>query len=43
MARNPVKKVAAYVRVSGPGQVGEDVYGADIQRNAIQAFALSQG
>jgi site-specific DNA recombinase len=43
MARNQPKKVAAYVRVSGPGQVGEDAFGPDIQRNAIQAFALSQG
>ena len=43
MKPNTVKRVAAYVRVSGPGQVGEDVYGADIQRNAIHAFALSQG
>ena len=43
MARNPQKKVAAYIRVSGPGQVGEDAYGPDIQRNAIKAFALSQG
>ena len=43
MKPNTQKRVAAYVRVSGPGQVGEDVYGADIQRNAIQAFALSQG
>jgi|GEM_PF-3730735 hypothetical protein len=43
MARNQQKKVAAYVRVSGPGQVGEDAFGPDIQRNAIKAFALSQG
>jgi site-specific DNA recombinase len=43
MKPNTVKRVAAYIRVSGSGQVGEDVYGADIQRNAIQAFALSQG
>jgi site-specific DNA recombinase len=43
MARNQSKKVAAYVRVSGPGQVGEDAFGIDIQRNAISAFALSQG
>ena len=43
MARNPVKKVAAYVRVSGPGQVGEDAFGPDIQRNAVRAFAVSQG
>ena len=43
MARNQSKKVAAYIRVSGPGQVGEDAFGPDIQRNAISAFALSQG
>ena len=43
MARNQSKKVAAYIRVSGPGQVGEDAFGPDIQRNAIHAFALSQG
>ena len=43
MARNQPKKVAAYIRVSGPGQVGEDAFGPDIQRNAIHAFALSQG
>ena len=43
MARNQSKKVAAYVRVSGPGQVGEDAFGIDIQRNAISAFAVSQG
>jgi site-specific DNA recombinase len=43
MKPNTSKKVAAYVRVSGPGQVGEDAFGIDIQRNAINAFALSQG
>lgn len=43
MARNQSKRVAAYIRVSGPGQVGEDAFGPDIQRNAISAFALSQG
>ena len=43
MKPNPEKKVAAYIRVSGPGQVGEDAFGPDIQRNAISAFALSQG
>jgi site-specific DNA recombinase len=43
MARNQQKKVAAYIRVSGPGQVGEDAFGPDIQRNAISAFAVSQG
>ena len=42
MARNQQKRVAAYVRVSGPGQVGEDAFGPDIQRNAISAFAVSQ-
>jgi len=43
MKPNPSKKVAAYIRVSGPGQVGEDAFGPDIQRNAIHAFAVSQG
>jgi site-specific DNA recombinase len=43
MARNQQKRVAAYIRVSGPGQVGEDSYGPDIQRNAVKAFAVSQG
>ena len=43
MKPNPQKKVAAYIRVSGPGQVGEDAFGPDIQRNAISAFAMSQG
>ena len=43
MARNQQKRVAAYIRVSGPGQVGEDAFGPDIQRNAISAFAISQG
>ena len=43
MARNQRKRVAAYIRVSGPGQVGEDAYGPDIQRNAVKAFAISQG
>lgn len=43
MNPNQPVKVAAYIRVSGPGQVGEDVYGPDIQRTAVTAFALSQG
>ncbi len=37
------KRVAAYVRVSGPGQIGEDAFGPEIQRQAIEAFAISQG
>jgi site-specific DNA recombinase len=36
------KRVAAYIRVSGAGQVSDDAFGPDIQRNAINAFAVSQ-
>jgi site-specific DNA recombinase len=42
MKPNPRKKVAAYIRVSGPGQITQDSYGPEIQRQAISAFALSQ-
>lgn len=36
-------KVAAYVRVSTEGQTGEDRYGLQTQREAIQAYAKAQG
>ena len=42
MKPNPQKKVAAYIRVSGPGQITQDSFGPEIQRQAISAFALSQ-
>lgn len=44
MKPNNRKRVACYTRVSGPGQTFEDkAFGPAIQRNAIKAFAESQG
>lgn len=45
VAPTPIQpvNVAIYIRCSSSGQVGEDKYGADIQRSACAAYCLSQG
>lgn len=38
-----LKKAVAYIRVSTDAQAGEDRYGADAQRRAIEDYALKNG